>query len=105
MAFRITTRFISRHCAVIPSKMCRYSMKHTNTEVFLKIYVLNEAYHEKKERMAWVASTVYYTFALAVVTWLFSNPPQPANAPLLTAFVSVVFVSALSFTTLQFSSR
>ena len=77
--------------------------KKTEIEEFLKIYELNEVYHERKERMAWIGSTVYYTFSLAILTWVAgSTDLQPT---MLTMLVSVAFISALTFTSLQFSSR
>ncbi len=42
-------------------------------ELLLKEYELNNNDHDRKENMAWLASTLYYTFCIAVIGFILSN--------------------------------
>ena len=82
--------------------------KQQTIDIFWKKYELNEACHDRKERMAWVGSTIYYTFSLAILTWLAGagfKCTETLYRPILTIFVSMTFISALTFTSLQFYHR
>lgn len=42
-------------------------------EILLKEYELNMSDHDRKEKMAWLASTLYFTFCLAVISFILGN--------------------------------
>ena len=67
-------------------------------ELFVKLYALNDDYHNNKERMIWLATTVYLGFALAVLGWLASHKSewQYDKWPFI-AFLSMVFLESFCF--------
>jgi type IV secretory pathway TrbL component len=72
--------------------------------VFRKIE-LNEHYHQSKETMAWVASSLYLGFSVAVIKWLFEKPLCVSQNIFSTIILSVVYLAALAFITFQFRHR
>jgi hypothetical protein len=74
-------------------------------DVIAKQYEANETYHEHKAQSAWIASSVYFAFSLGLLSRLI-GPPLPAGLRIpATVLCVVVFSGAMSFVSLQFSSR
>ena len=44
--------------------------------ILLKLYELNERYHDTKEKMAWLGSSLYFAFSLAILRILFIKGMQ-----------------------------
>ena len=72
--------------------------------IILKQYELTDAYHDQKTQSAWIASSVYFAFSAGFLGfWAkFGNTDLQVIA---TVFVLVVFLSAMSFISLQFRHR
>lgn len=37
-------------------------------DIVLKLYELNEHYHDTKEKMAWLGSSLYVAFSVTIIT-------------------------------------
>ncbi len=77
-------------------------------DVILKHIELNEKYHDTKERMAWIASSVYFTFSLFVLNWLFEHRNLficCKQSFLMTIPLLFIYICALCFISLQFKMR
>lgn len=72
-------------------------------EAYRLFYQKNQDYHGSKERMLWLAGTVYFSFSIAIVGWIL----QPTNTTdfvqkcWLTGFVSALGLAALAFAWIQ----
>ncbi len=78
------------------------------TEYVLRLIEREDRYHEKKESMAWIAGSVYFTFSIGVISWIVSSGMvrAPHNLKMLLMFGLLLFyICALIFVTLQFKSR
>ena len=58
--------------------MLKKNQEHTNhmnidEEILLKEYELNMSDHDRKEKMAWLASTLYFTFCLVVISFILGD--------------------------------
>lgn len=74
-------------------------------EVLLKMIAEEAEYHSKKETLAWIASSVYFAFSLFLLNWLFHNPLCGLQKWALVALLTIIYVAALSFISLQFLGR
>ncbi len=45
-------------------------------DMIIKLYELNERYHDTKEKMAWLGSSLYFAFSLAILRILFIKGMQ-----------------------------
>ena len=67
-------------------------------DFFQKMYALNDDYHNKKEQMAWLASTIYLGFVVVSAKWLFETVEVwREHCPYVVCFLSTVFVFAVWF--------
>ena len=44
------------------------------TDVYLAIFSRNEQYHDHKEQMVWVGTSVYLSFSAVAIGWLVGSP-------------------------------
>ncbi len=51
-------------------------MNKVMDDMIIKLYELNEHYHDTKEKMAWLGSALYFTFSLAIMRILFIKEMQ-----------------------------
>jgi hypothetical protein len=63
-------------------------------EMFMEMYKLYDKYHNQKEQMIWLASTVYLGFSVAVIDWLFKNQHHWKSGPILLMCVGLGMVCA-----------
>ncbi len=74
--------------------------------LIIKKMELNEQYHQAKEKMAWVATSLYLTFTLVSFKWLNNESYYSISEAFPTILILlVVYLSALSFVTFQFRHR
>ncbi len=74
-------------------------------DVILKHIELNEKYHDIKERMAWVASSIYMGFSVLLIRWLLEtkhvfDPKWPIMVGL-----TIVYMCVFCFVLFQFEHR
>ena len=80
-------------------------------EMLIRLYELNERYHDTKEKMAWLATSLYATFSVAIIRILFIEKTQNfikncrCNTILICAFLSVVCGCAVWFIHLQYRKK
>lgn len=75
-------------------------------EIIMKEYELTDAYHDRKEHSAWIASTVFFAFAIGFFNyWPDVSEPTTFIKTIVTIICSSVFTGAMSFISLQFKSR
>jgi len=61
-------------------------------DMFLKLYELNEDYHDKKEQMVWLGATLYLSFVVASCGWLLGHDSLCTGFwPYLVGFLCVIF--------------
>lgn len=75
------------------------------TDIILKHMELNEAYHQVKENMAWIGTSLYLAFSAAVVVWLRSCPFYGDDLALPALMLLTLYLGALSFVSFQFRHR
>ena len=65
------------------------------------------SYHSEKENMAWLASTLFYGFCLAIISFLLGaiKPPEAMDLIVIACGTTVVFISAMVYINLQFRMR
>ena len=87
-------------------------------ELLLAMYVQNEKYHDTKERVLWLAGTIYYGFSVLILRWLLDAPNDWfGDNPLLVGdcvvpiqgimavFLSLVFVLVLWYLWFQHKAK
>ncbi|MEW5813775.1 MAG: hypothetical protein AB1798_00025 [Spirochaetota bacterium] len=75
-------------------------------DLILKKIELNENYHQNKEKMAWIATSLYLTFTIVSFRWLHNRSFDYFEEELLTILIlAVTYLSALSFVSFQFRHR
>jgi hypothetical protein len=75
-------------------------------DLIVKKMELNEQYHQAKERMAWIATSLYLTFTLVCYKWLRNLSFTGFGEAFPTIFLlSTVYLSALAFISFQFRHR
>ncbi len=75
-------------------------------DTILKHIELNESYHNTKERMAWVASTLYFGFSVLLIKWLLSGKAVlNQNIPVVVVGLTIIYICALCFVLFQFEHR
>jgi predicted Co/Zn/Cd cation transporter (cation efflux family) len=57
------------------------------TELLKSLYERNEAYHDVKERVVWLAGTIYLTFSALLIAWYLRLPSKNVLSRFLTSFV------------------
>ena len=90
-----------------PSR-ARIDYRRNMLDVFLKLYDLDQSYHNQKERRAWLAIIGYIGFSLIAIKWLASQDIHSFcvyQKWWLTAFIFTVYACAMSFIFLQFLGR
>ena len=73
--------------------------------IILKNIEMNENYHDKKEKMAWIASSIYFAFSLLILRWLIDETIDGYQKIMLLVLLAVIYTSALCFISLQFKLR
>lgn len=75
----------------------------------MKLYELNEKYHDTKERMAWLGSSLYAAFSLAVLRIFFRKEIQDLinDCPviIIIVFLLVIFICAFWFINVQYKKK
>jgi len=83
-------------------------------DIIIKLYELNEHYHDTKEKMAWLASSLYAAFSVAIITWLFSKEIYKIHILKLNSIINiilffiiivVVFICAILFICFQYKKK
>ena len=77
-------------------------------DILLKLYELNERYHDTKEKMAWLGSSLYFAFSLAILRILFIEGIQKIinGCPLIiVGFLTVICGCALWFINIQYKKK
>jgi cytochrome bd-type quinol oxidase subunit 2 len=75
-------------------------------DLIIKKMELNEQYHQTKEKMAWVATSLFLTFTLACYKWLYGLSFDNFGEAFPTIFIlSTVYLSALAFVSFQLRHR
>ncbi len=74
-------------------------------DVILKHIELNDKYHDMKERMAWVAISIYMGFSVLLIRWLIEtkcvfDPTWPIIVGL-----TIIYICVFCFIMLQFEHR
>jgi len=74
----------------------------------IKFYELNEKYHDTKEKMAWLATSLYVAFSIALFKWIIAKQ----NNSFITSycfyvllFLSMIFGCALWFINFQYIKK
>jgi hypothetical protein len=64
-------------------------------------------YHSEKENMAWLASTLFYGFCLAIISFLLGvkKHPEAMDLVVIALGTTVVFIGAMVYINLQFRMR
>ena len=76
--------------------------------ILLKLYELNERYHDTKEKMAWLGSSLYFAFSLAILRILFIKEMQnfiKQDPWVIIGFLLAICVFALLFINFQFKKK
>ncbi len=76
-------------------------------ELIKQRFELNENYHNSKESMAWLGSTIYYGFCTSIISILMinTNTLDLIHMIILLVASAAVFIGAISFINLQFRMR
>ena len=77
-------------------------------DMIIKLYELNEHYHDTKEKMAWLGSSLYFTFSLAIMRFLFIQEIQTIIKKypwIIVIFVLTLFGCVLRFVCLQYRKK
>ena len=75
-------------------------------ELLLQLIEKEDVYHEKKETMAWIAGTLYFTFCIFTVAWLPDALKTISMERAWIVLLEVVFWNiATVFISLQFRAR
>ena len=78
-------------------------------DVILKYIELNEAYHDKKEEMAWIATTIYLTFSVVTLGWMIGKHPPVVfsclEKSLIAGLFGIIYLCAIRFISFQFYRR
>ena len=77
-------------------------------EIIMRMYELNERYHDTKEKMAWLASSLYAGFSVAIIRIFFTDSMQDfiRDCPLLIIiFLSAIFVCVFWFINFQYHKK
>ena len=76
-------------------------------ELLIKEKERKEKYHEEKERMAWLAGTLYYGFCLLIINYAIGLKGRLStlHGVVLLLLSFVIFTAALRFVWLQFTMR
>ncbi len=76
--------------------------------MLIKLYELNERYHDTKEKMAWLATSLYAAFSLAILRIFFTEgvkafiKDQPG---LIVIILLIIFCCALRFINFQYKKK
>ena len=74
-------------------------------DMIIKLYELNEHYHDTKEKMAWLASSLYAAFSVTIITWLFNKEIcEIQSLPFLIIEIGA-FICALWFIIFQYKKK
>jgi hypothetical protein len=66
----------------------------------MKFYELNERYHDTKEKMAWLATSLYAAFSIALLKWMMNKEYKnfiTENYLLILIVLTVIFICAIWF--------
>ena len=77
-------------------------------DMIIKLYELNERYHDTKEKMAWLGSSLYFAFSLAILRILFIDGMQKIIKKYpggIVFFVLAIFGCALWFVIFQYKKK
>ena len=77
-------------------------------DILLKLYELNERYHDTKEKMAWLGSSLYAAFSLAILRIFFAREMQDFINDynmLFFVFLLLVFICAEWFINFQYKKK
>jgi hypothetical protein len=67
-------------------------------DVLMKLYEVNFNYQAQKEQMVWFGSTLYFSFSIGAIVWLFANPGMFQGCCRKVGFdILLLFLSALPF--------
>lgn len=91
-----------------PPSRARIDHRRNMLDVFLKLYDLDQHYHDQKEKRAWLATSGYIGFSLIAIKWLASQDIHSFwvyQRWWLTACIFTVYACAMSFILLQFMGR
>ena len=83
-------------------------MSKSMNDMIIKLYELNEHYHDTKEKMAWLGSSLYFTFSLAIMRFLFVGKAQTIiknHSKEIVVFLLAIFICALLFVYLQYRKK
>jgi len=69
------------------------------------LYDINERYHDKKEEMAWVAASLYFTFSIAIFLNFKNQALCITQKITLTVFLSIIYFCLITYINLQFRCR
>ena len=76
-----------------------------NKEVFLKLYELNQKYHDTKEKRAWIAVSFYDLFSAAIFSFSSINDNSCPACAVIAIFLTVIFVCVAIFIWFQYRQK
>ena len=75
-------------------------------EVVIRLIEKEDDYHDRKERMAWIAGALYFTFSAFFIYWLIGRDFQTDRVKIGLTIASVsIWMGTIIFISLQFLSR
>jgi len=77
-------------------------------EILIKLYELNERYHDTKEKMIWLGSSLYFIFSFTILIFIVSNKNfkwPTHNSIYLIIFLTLIFINALLFIWFQIKKK
>jgi hypothetical protein len=66
------------------------------TDIVLKHMELNENYHQVKENLAWLATSLYLVFSVEVIKWLHAGPLVGQDSVLACVMLGTLYLGVLS---------
>ena len=76
-----------------------------NKEVFMKLYELNQKYHDTKEKRAWIAVSFYALFSAAIFSLSSGNDNPCSVCAVIAILLTVIFVCVGIFVWFQYRQK
>lgn len=74
-------------------------------DILMKLVEVEDNYRDQKERLAWLATSIYSAFSIVLIPWLIRKHFASLQEFLIAFLLGIVYIAILVFVSMHFKSR